>query len=150
MDINNRKNLFASLSRLHADQQPSFGIMTPQHMVEHLIWTIAFSNGKLLMNCITDAEEKESLKKFFIDAAEYPMGIKSSVLDDNILPSLQFESLRDSILVLMNELNDFDIYFFENKNAMPVHTTMGELTHEEWVLFHNKHFAHHFKQFDLI
>ena len=37
-----------------------------------------------------------------------------------------------------------------NPAAKPVNPTMGELDRHEWVKFHNKHFTHHFKQFDLI
>ena len=40
-------------------------------------------------------------------------------------------------------------YFKENKDATPINPTMGELNKQEWTIFHNKHFEHHFKQFNL-
>jgi len=27
---------------------------------------------------------------------------------------------------------------------------LGKLNYKEWIIFHNKHFTHHFKQFELI
>jgi hypothetical protein len=149
LTITNRQDLFSRLRKLQSEQDPVFGSMTPQHMVEHLIWTLTISNGKILIACTSKPEEREDLKKAFLFADEYPMGIKSSVLNKNNLPSLKYENLRDSILVLMNELKDFDVFFLENKDATPVHTTMGELSYEEWIMFHNIHFAHHFKQFGI-
>ena len=45
--------------------------------------------------------------------------------------------------------NSLGKYFEENKDATPINPTMGELNKQEWIIFHNKHFEHHFKQFNL-
>jgi oxepin-CoA hydrolase/3-oxo-5,6-dehydrosuberyl-CoA semialdehyde dehydrogenase len=57
--------------------------------------------------------------------------------------------LKFAISILLSELNRFDKYFKENKYATPINPTMGELNKQEWTIFHNKHFEHHFKQFNL-
>jgi oxepin-CoA hydrolase/3-oxo-5,6-dehydrosuberyl-CoA semialdehyde dehydrogenase len=57
--------------------------------------------------------------------------------------------LKTSISILLSELKSFDKYFVDNKDATPINPTMGELSKQEWTIFHNKHFEHHFKQFNL-
>lgn len=46
IDILDRTKLFEILNKLQADDKPEFGAMTPQHMVEHLTFSVRFSNGK--------------------------------------------------------------------------------------------------------
>jgi hypothetical protein len=56
IDINKRDELFTTLYTLREDQQPIFGLMTAQHMVEHLIWSVTFCNGKFPQQQITTPE----------------------------------------------------------------------------------------------
>ncbi|MFI5156234.1 MAG: hypothetical protein ACHQEM_08610 [Chitinophagales bacterium] len=55
-----------------------------------------------------------------------------------------------AITQLKIELKNFDQFFKDHPLAKPVNPTMGPLDHKEWIIFHNKHFTHHFKQFNLL
>ena len=149
LNINNRQDLFARLEKLKADQQPLFGVMTPQHMVEHLIWTVTFCNGKLPQQQITTAEKALQLREVFMYSKdEYPRGIKPPMLPDEPLP-LIYPDLSAAINQLKKELNDFNKYF-ETENTTAINPALGVLNYEEWLLVHNKHFTHHFTQFGLL
>jgi hypothetical protein len=50
---------------------------------------------------------------------------------------------------LMTQLDDFENYFSLHPNATFIHPRLGHLYYKEWVIVHNKHFTHHFKQFGL-
>lgn len=80
---------------------------------------------------------------------EFPVGFESPVFGGDLL-KLIFLDLPMSISKLLSELDDFDNYFIENKDIKPINPTMGELDKKEWTISHNKHFKHHFKQFNLL
>jgi hypothetical protein len=149
LNINNRLDLFEKLEKLKADQQPLFGVMKPQHMVEHLIWTVTFCNGKLPQQQITTAEKALQLRELFMYSKdEYPRGIKPPMLADEP-PPLVYPDLLSAINQLKKELDDFDKYF-EAGNNTAINPALGMLNYEEWILVHNKHFTHHFTQFGLM
>lgn len=151
INILDRTKLFEILSKLQTDSKPQFGAMTPQHMVEHLAFAVRFSNGKepQLHHYPTDKEEK--IKGFVIGTDnEMPIGFKSPVLPKEGLPILKHSSLTNAIDNLKTELTDFDNYFINQPLQKPINPTMGELNHQEWVRFHNRHFTHHFRQFSLL
>jgi len=47
-------------------------------------------------------------------------------------------------------MTDYLKYFELNPEVKTVNVTFGELNKDEWDIFHQKHFAHHFSQFGLI
>ncbi len=47
IDINNRQDIIKKLGGLEIVSSPMFGKMTAQHMVEHLMVALMFSNSKL-------------------------------------------------------------------------------------------------------
>lgn len=120
IDITNRKTLFEVISFLQPDDMPVFGEMTPQHMVEHLARSVAFSNGNEIQNLYYPAMVAEKMKQSLIyTEVQMPVGFKSPVLPENGLPELVYTSLSDAIQQLQNELSTFDHYFNANPNSKP-------------------------------
>jgi len=150
VDINNRKDIIALLNNLKSESVPKFGKMTAQHMVEHLTFAIMFSNGKLPQKLYLPLDKAELIKeKFIYSDNELPIGFKAPMLGDD-LPKLIFPDLNVAVRELLNEVDHFDNYFLENGEIEPINPTMGKLDKREWIIFHNKHFAHHFRQFNLL
>ncbi len=151
IDINDQSRIFKLLSKLKSDTPAIFGIMTPQHMVEHLILILQCSNGKRKQKLCYTAEKAEKVKSFILDLKEeLPRGFKAPMLPIDALLALENTDLKQALERLKLELNDFQAYFRLNPNVEPIHPITGELTHTEWVTFHNKHFLHHFKQFSIL
>lgn len=143
--------VFETLGRLQADQQPEFGMMTPQHMVEHLAFAVGFSNGRGPQKHYFPPEKEQKIKAIIIDGKqEMPRGFKTPVLPPDGLPPLKCSSLQEAILFLEKELRFFNQYFIENPEARTINPAMGELNYNEWLIFHNSHFTHHFRQFGLM
>jgi hypothetical protein len=147
---NNRENIFQLLKTLTPQTQPAWGKMTPQHVVEHLTFSISISNGKGPQKQYTQPEEAEALKERMIySEMEMPQGIKNPILGED-LPVLKCKDIETAIEQLKIELNDFDQLYKTNPEAKMIQPRMGPMDHKEWTVLHNKHFTHHFKQFGLI
>lgn len=138
------------LEKLHAESPALFGIMTAQHMVEHLILTVKISYGRIKIADFGPSEKQLAHKQtlLYTDAV-FPRGIKAPGMGDEALLPLRFPDLAEAKDELLKSLKNFDLYFLENPETKTVHPRFGTLSHNEWELFHAKHFAHHLGQFGL-
>ena len=151
VNILDRDTILKMLNPLKAAALPIFGTMTAQHMVEHLILTVRFSNGKEPQHQHYSREKEAKIKEFVIGTSkEMPIGFKSPVLPAEGLLPLACSSLGSAKDRLRMELKDFDLHFESNPLDKPINPTMGQLNYQEWIIFHNKHFTHHFNQFNLL
>ncbi len=149
-DISNRTELTILLNKLTANSKALWGKMNAQNMIEHLANTVKLTNGKKqAILKATESEARSAKEQFIYTEIEMPKGLKSSTMGDNPEP-LEFENLQDAIKDLNEQLNDFEHYFKNNPDACFIHPRLGFLNHKEWIVLHNKHFTHHFKQFGLI
>lgn len=137
------------LSRLSDDTAPKWGILTPQHMVEHLVSSWRISNGKAQAPCITPEERLSALRQFLFSDKPFQKNIKNPILPEGLTP-LRKKNLEEANQQLVNEIRDFFAYFEEHPNSKPIHPIFGELDKEGWLLFQEKHIKHHFEQFGLL
>jgi len=150
IDINNRQEIEQKLKTLNSDSPAIWGQMTAQHMVEHLTFAVMFSNGGLDLKLYFPKDKADYIKNAVIYTdKELPRGFKAPMLGDE-LPKLECKDIQTAIDKLFSELENFDKHFINNPDVRPVNPTMGELDRQEWIKFHDKHFTHHFRQFDLI
>ncbi len=54
------------LEGLKEDAKPFWGLMTPQHMVEHLIVTYKLSIGQIKIPVVSNEEDRERLKAYLM------------------------------------------------------------------------------------
>jgi len=149
ISISDRETLNESLGKLQTAALPLWGTLTAIGMIEHLITTIEYTNGKKQTTCTLTPEQIEKRKQAVIYSdAELPMGIKTPVSKDDPAATT-FETLPEAIVALNDELDAFEKYFV-TAGAVSVHPGFGELNYQEWLLFHGKHFTHHLKQFGII
>lgn len=145
---NNRQEAFDKLATLQPDQQPLFGLMTPQHMVEHLIWGVTFSNGVFPQQQIVTDDMALKLRPLLMHTVKpYPRGIKTPMLGETP-PPLKYADIATAIEELKLALIAFDEFFETNTTA--INPALGVLNYEEWLMVHNKHFTHHMGQFGLV
>ena len=82
VDFDNKQDLIDRLHQLSADQKGNWGIMTPQHMVEHLIVSTKMSNGGLHIPCRLPAEMIPKYRAFLLESdGEMEQGIKAGGVD---------------------------------------------------------------------
>ena len=144
--IPNRQQLYNLFSALDAHARPLWGKMQPRQMVEHLLESVEYTNGKKSNNLHTaNADALKSKQVMIYTDAQIP---KNVILGE--LPEyFTYPDLAAAVKQLMNELDDFDTYF-NAPGITAVHPGFGDLNHREWLVWHGKHFAHHLKQFNLL
>jgi hypothetical protein len=151
IDITNRSQLSSLLSKLFETTEPLWGNMKAQNMIEHLSNVLQYTNGKKQIAQRTTAEEGLKAKQAFIysDAA-MSKGLKSPLLPVEGPIRFEFSSLEEAKRHLIQELDEFESYHASHPDAEFVQPRLGKLNYKEWIIFHDKHFTHHFKQFGLI
>ncbi|MCX2739287.1 DUF1569 domain-containing protein [Pontibacter anaerobius] len=148
--IQDRDYILNQLQQLKPDAQPQFGLMSPQHMVEHLAYVVQFSNGKQPQKLYYRQEKAEKFKQYTIySEQELVPGFRAPMLGEEPA-ALEHTDLENAIKSLGNELQAFDSFFQDRPAATPVSPTLGKLNYQEWVIFHSKHFRHHLRQFNLL
>lgn len=144
-----RESIVSRLKNLSEDSPREFGIMTPQHMVEHLILTVKLSYDRIKIPEF-EPNEKQLMQKqaLLYSDISFPRGIRAPGIGDQLL-DLRFSDLEIAKLELLKSINDYNSYFESNPEAKTVHPRFGKLTYQEWERFHKKHFEHHFVQFGI-
>lgn len=139
----------SQLKILNPDTPAQFGIMTPQHMVEHLTITVKLSSGRIKLPEFEPNEKQLMQKQALIySEMEFPKGILAPNSKGE-LSDLRFPDLDTAKEKLIQSIQEYEEVFKNNPDFKSIHPRFGFLTHEEWEKFHHKHFTHHFGQFGI-
>lgn len=145
-----RKTDFDTISKMPFDTPPQWGLMTLQHMIEHLAILFEVASGINRVDVITPADKVEKTKRLFLlSDRELQRNFKAPILPAEPLP-YKYNNLEEAISSLKTKIHGFEEYYKNNPNQTENHPVFGALNYSEWLHFHNKHFTHHFKQFALI
>jgi hypothetical protein len=151
VDILNRQELNSILKQLNEDTKPRWGSLKAQNMIEHLATVLQYTNGKKQIAQRTTEEEGRKAKEAFIYSdVPMSMGLKSPLLPAEGPVPFEFDNLEEAKKELIKQLDDFEAFHAEHPDALFVQPRLGKLNYKEWIVFHNKHFTHHFKQFGLV
>ncbi|MEM6321836.1 MAG: hypothetical protein AAF960_29520 [Bacteroidota bacterium] len=143
------KELPTMLRTLEGDQEPNFGLMTAQHMVEHLIY-VTKSIAKRRGEPKDDPTKSQRYFRKFIDAgAPFEYRPKDGVTKEN-LNDLRSPNMEAAIQGLEAATNQFYELFESNPNHRSYNDMMGEFDLTELELFNYQHGRWHAHQFGLI
>lgn len=144
-----KETLFQRLSLLTVDQQPQWGIMSAQHMVEHLSALFLFTIEKVKGVRFFDEEKLQRNYNYLIrDKQPFSRNVKLPSLEK--LQPLRFKSLAEAIHILKGLVDQFYAFFATDKEKKTLHPAIGMLNFAEWEWNHYGHAKHHLEQFDLI
>jgi len=106
------------------------------------------SRGLSDFKLVVPEEKAAQLKQFLF--TDKPMAQNIQVPFALPKTALRNADLDDAIDEFTLAWVDYEEEREENPNLLAIHPFYGNLTREEWLLVHAKHFTHHFKQFGLI
>ena len=153
-DSNLRKNFFDTvlidcIIHLPEEAKSLWGKMSAHDMIEHLIWAVECSIGKIEVPCRTPGNLLERAKRFLYDGRQTPQNFKNPLLGDSPLPH-RYSTYAEAKDALLKDIDAFKKYFIERPGAVHTHPVFGPLGAEEWQRSHFKHCYHHLIQFGLL
>lgn len=138
------------LKELTNETEPRWGLMTPQHMVEHLTMTVRNATGDMHFEQVTPDEKLPKLQQFLFSDQPMPRGHKVPHLPEDDLPELQEADLDTAKEKFLESWDAFVDIYEKNPGKEALHPVFGTLGKTGWYQVHRKHFTHHFQQFGLL
>ena len=137
------------LAQLRPDAERQWGLMTPQHMVEHLIVVFKMSIGRINLPVVSPEEEHDRIRAYLIKDRPMRRSVPSPNGSNELqkLRSPDIESAKEKVLA---EAEHFLNFVEEKPGFLANHPYGSPMTAEQWLLFHKKHIKHHFIQFAVI
>ncbi|MCB0387266.1 MAG: phenylacetic acid degradation bifunctional protein PaaZ [Winogradskyella sp.] len=139
------------LSKLTDNVKPKWGIMTPQHMIEHLEFTYKIASGEIQdFEVATPEKILEKVHASLYNYEKFPKNTHFPLLEKDKLEELKHPDLATAIEKLKAQREKYLEYFKDRPDAKLNNMVFGELNRYEWYLLERKHLNHHFEQFGLI
>lgn len=145
-----REAIASLLENLSESSEARWGMMTPQHMVEHLEHFLKMSIGEEQSICEQSEEAQEKFQNWLYTFKPISKGLKYGGLPESSLAELSYPSLDKAKQAFLVKFKEFQIYYKEHPEKQHTHPLFGTIGKEMWELFHQKHFYHHFNQFGLV
>ncbi len=145
-----RDYLIEKMSLLKEDTQPQWGIMTAQHMVEHMTYFYKMAINEVDTKITTPEKHLEKYEDSLWNYRAMPTGVEHPMLRKGATEDLIHENLKDAKQDLLQHYNKYELFFKENAGIKTKNTVFGNLDKFHWDLLSRKHYHHHFKQFGLI
>ena len=142
------ETMLGILNRLSSSKTPLWGKMNAQEMVEHLSDMLMMSRGIGNFTIDVDAETIARRQQFLLSDKEMAKNIAVPFTKDII--ELRHDELELALDEFTEEWMNFTEYYENNPSASVIHPYYGDLDFNLWLKMHDKHFMHHFKQFELI
>ncbi len=139
------------LNKLTENSKPTWGIMTPQHLLEHLEYTYKIASGKIQDFEVTTPEkylEKTHASLYSYD--KFPRNTNFPMLEKDTLDKLNYPDLATAKEKFLEEREAYKTFFKANPDAKLNNLVFGEMNRYEWYLLERKHLNHHFEQFGLL
>ncbi|MCX7552048.1 phenylacetic acid degradation bifunctional protein PaaZ [Xanthomarina sp. F2636L] len=139
------------LSKLKENMKPKWGIMTPQHMIEHLEYTYKIASGEIQdFEIATPEKYLEKVHASLYNYEKFPKNSQFPQLEKDTLDDLEHPDLETAIEKFKAQRKKYIEYFKEHPEAKLKNLVFGELNKYESYLLERKHLNHHFEQFELI
>lgn len=139
------------LSKLTEDTKASWGIMSPQHMLEHLEYSYWVASGKLQdFEIATPEKHIDKVAATLWNYEKMPQNYEMPLLKKGEVEDLKHASLEIAKKKFWEAKTRYETFYKQNPKATTKNTVFGYLTKYEWYLQVRKHLNHHFEQFGLL
>lgn len=141
------EDLLIGLNKLTPSQQPVWGEMSSQRMVEHLSEMLRMAQGTTLFTLSIPEDKVAKMQEFLYSDKEMAKNIAVDIAPAD--RELRNDELELAIDEFTEEWINFIDFFEATPGVKTMHPFYGYLDFDLWMLMHKKHFYHHFKQFQL-
>jgi len=145
-----RHTIESLLEKLDEDTKPKWGLMTAQHLVEHLEFFTRMALGEVETEITTPEKYLEKYQDSLWNYKPMPREFKHPMLEKGKTEELRFENLAEAKKAYLTAYDRYEQFFKDNPEATTANTVFGMLDRYHWYLLNRKHLNHHFEQFGLI
>jgi len=145
-----REVLEEGMAKLTEKTPAKWGMMTAQHMVEHLEFFLQMAVGKKETEIVTPEKRIERMQESLYTYRPMPREFSHPLFRKGEVEDLRYANLEEAKEAMLKAYDAFVLYYKENPDATAANTVFGELNDEMWELLNRKHINHHFEQFGLV
>ncbi|NGX83422.1 phenylacetic acid degradation bifunctional protein PaaZ [Aequorivita sp. KMM 9714] len=139
------------VNKLTENDKPKWGIMTPQHMLEHLEESYKVLGGQVQdFEIVTPENIVEKVRNSLYNYEKFPQNSQFPTMKKGELEDLKHPDLATAKEKFFEAREQYTAFFKENPDAVLKNMVFGELNKYESYLLERKHLNHHFEQFGLI
>lgn len=139
------------LNKLSEETKPKWGLMTPQHMLEHLEYTYKIASGEIQdFDVATPEKYLEKTHDSLYNYEKFPQNTNFPMLEKDTLAPLEHPDLQTAKEKFLEQRYKYLEFFKNNPEATLKNLVFGELNKYESYLLERKHLNHHFEQFGLL
>ncbi|MCG2431984.1 phenylacetic acid degradation bifunctional protein PaaZ [Aequorivita xiaoshiensis] len=139
------------VNKLTENDKPKWGIMTPQHMLEHLEESYKVLGGQIQdFEIVTPEKIVEKVRNSLYNYEKFPQNSQFPTMKKGELEDLKHPDLSTAKEKFFEAREEYTAFFKENPDAVLKNMVFGELNKYESYLLERKHLNHHFEQFGLI
>lgn len=140
-----------SLNRLSEDTKPKWGILTPQHLVEHLEEGYRILSGEIQdFEIVTPEKILDKVHASLYNYEKFPHNTHFPTMKKGELEDLKHPDLATAKAKMLEAREEYVEFFKENPDAELKNMVFGMLNRYESYLLERKHLNHHFEQFGIL
>lgn len=148
--VYSQERLAEALRGLTEETKAEWGILTPQHMVEHLEFFNRVALGELEVARITPEDRLEKWTESLYNHYPMPKNFQMPLLRKGELEDLRYASLDEAKKAFLDSCEAVEQRFKAESEFLAFNAAFGDLNFYEWKLYMQKHCQHHFEQFGLM
>jgi oxepin-CoA hydrolase/3-oxo-5,6-dehydrosuberyl-CoA semialdehyde dehydrogenase len=145
------KKVAECINKLTENSKPSWGILTPQHLLEHLEQGYKIMSGEIQdFEIATPEKILEKVHNSLYNYDKFPKGTKFPTMKKDELEDLIHPDFETAKAKFFEARESYKTFFKENPEAILKNMVFGELNKYESYLLERKHLNHHFEQFGVL
>ncbi|WP_298394577.1 phenylacetic acid degradation bifunctional protein PaaZ [Flavobacterium sp.] len=139
------------LNKLTENSKPSWGILTPQHLLEHLEEGYRIMSGEIQdFEIATPEKILDKVHNSLYNYDKFPMGTKFPTMKKDELEDLIHPDFETAKAKFFEAREQYKTFFKENPEAVLKNMVFGEMNKYASYLLERKHLNHHFEQFNIL
>jgi oxepin-CoA hydrolase/3-oxo-5,6-dehydrosuberyl-CoA semialdehyde dehydrogenase len=139
------------INKLTENTKPSWGILTPQHLLEHLEYSYRIMSGEIQdFDFATPEKILEKVHNSLYNYDKFPKGSAFPTMKKGELEDLLHPDFATAKAKFFEAREAYKTFFKENPEAILKNLVFGELNKYESYLLERKHLNHHFEQFNIL
>ena len=146
-----RSTIDTYLKSLTEESKAAWGMMSAQHMVEHMEMAYRIASGEVQdFEIATAPEHLDKVVEMVYNHKSMPRLFGHPLMQKENTENLQYADLATAKEKMLEAWERFEAFFKSNPEAKTKNAVFGELDKFEWDLLNVKHWNHHLSQFGIL